>query len=397
MSVYSLYLFVQLFVVATGLHLPPPTGSYNVGTKPFVLKHTTLNDPVAPNNVSKSLLINIYYPTHDHAPPRKYLWKGLTDVYDAYYKLPNGTFNDITANLAYNAKPLTQREHDKLRLPTLHFGPAQGGPPTQMFTGLIMEMASRGFSVITVDHPWEPPYMEYPDGTSFKGHDVAWEPCVSVTNKIHAYRLVDNSAVLDALPQISRTLSVPINTRRFAFFGHSLGGSVALSQFVVERRRAASRDKVFLGAINLDSTLFGLTATNSSEINTHIPTLMIGSSHHYDQTWAVFESYQTSWSKSVRILGGSNHTDFSDLIFLKQANGIAGGTGVITATRFLEVSRILVRHFFDMLLGKGQGVLDDTAKVEEMFPEVKFDYNGTGNPCTPAEICWAPTDSPPSC
>ena len=354
MSASLFYLFVQFSLVVTGLHLPSPTGPYNVGTKPFILKHTTLNDPVAPNNVSKSLLINVYYPTHDGAPPHRYLWKGLTDAYDAYYRLPNGTFNDITANLAYNAKPLTAKEHDKLRLHTLLFGPAQGGPPTQMFTGIVIEMASKGFPVITVDHPWEPPYMEYPDGTSFTGHDVAWDPCVSVTNKIHAYRLVDNSAVLDALPQISKSLGIPLDFKRIAFFGHSLGGSVALSQALVEKHRAASRGKSFLGAINLDSTLFGLTATNSSEVNTHIPTLMLGSSHHYDQTWPVFESYQTSWTKSLRILGDSNHTDFSDLIFLKQANGVAGGAGKITAERFLELSRILLGDFFEMLLGNGQ-------------------------------------------
>jgi hypothetical protein len=397
MSISLLYLLTQFFVAASSLHLPPPTGPYNVGTKPFVLKHTTLNDPVAPTNVSKSILINVYYPTRDNAPPQQYLWPGLTDVYDAYYSLPNGTFNNITANLAYDAKPLTKKENNKLRLPTLLFGPAQGGPPSQMYAGIILEMVSKGFPVVTVDHPWEPPYMEYPDGTSFTGHEVTWDPCRSVSNTIHAYRLVDNSAILDALPQISKKLGIPLDLKRFAFFGHSLGASAALVQVLVERHRAASRDKVFLGALNLDGSLYGIAATNSSWVNTRIPTLTLGSSRHFDLTWAVFESYQTSWAKSLRILGGSNHTDYSDLIFLKQANGIAGGAGVIAAERFLQVSRTFVGAFFEMLVGKGEGVLSGSVGAVGTFPEVSFDYNNTGDPCEPAELCWLPEDAPPSC
>ena len=394
----SLFCFVtQFFVAVASLQLPPPTGPYNVGTKPYVLKHTTLNDPVAPKNISKSILVNVYYPTRDEAPPQRYLWPGLTDIYDAYYGLPNGTFNIITANLAYNAKPLTKKEHDKLRLPTLLFGPAQAGPPSRFYAGIILEMVSKGFPVVTVDHPWEPPYMEYPDGTVFTGHELAWSPCHSVSDTIHAYRLVDNSAILDALPHISIDLGIPLDLKRFAFFGHSLGASVALSQVLAERHRPASRDKVFLGALDMDGSLYGIGRTNSSWVNTRIPTLTLGSSRNYDLTWPVFESYQTSWTKSLRILGHSNHTDYSDLIFLKQANGIAGGAGVISAERFLEVSRTFVGAFFEMLVGKGEGALSGSADVTGKFPDVSFDYNNTGNPCEPAELCWPLEDPPPSC
>ncbi|KAL1602405.1 hypothetical protein SLS60_005821 [Paraconiothyrium brasiliense] len=392
---YSLlYLFSQFIVLVSGLSLPPPTGPYNVGTKPYVLKHTTVNDPVAPENVSLSLLVNLYYPTHDDAPSQKYIWDGLSATYDTYYGLPNGTFGNITANLALNAKPLSRKEHDNLYLPTLLFGPAFAGPPSRFFTGLISEVTSRGYSVVTVDHPWEAPYIEYPNGTAFTGHDVTWSPCRPVLDAAHAYRLTDNSAILDALLEISKKLGIPLDLKRFAFFGHSLGGSAAVSQLLVERNRTASRGKEFLGAINLDGSFFGIGATNSSWVDVREPSLLLGSSRYRDPSWAVFESYQSSWVKGIRILGQSNHTDFSDLIFLKQANGIAGGGDAITAERFLQVSRTIVSAFFGLLLGKGEGVLSGSTEVQEAFPEVAFDYNGTGNPCTPAELCWS---YPPSC
>ncbi|KAF1970195.1 hypothetical protein BU23DRAFT_370470, partial [Bimuria novae-zelandiae CBS 107.79] len=298
--------------------LPPPTGPYNVGLKPYVLDHATPNDPVAPTNASRSILVNVYYPTHNRAVSQRYLWEGLTAIYDAYYRLPVGSFNNITAKLNYNAKPLSAKESGRLRLPTLLFGPAMAGPPSQLYTGLISELASRGFPVVTVDHPWEAPYLEYPDGTAFTGHEVTWSPCAPTIEAIHAYRLFDNSAVLDALPRIAKELSIPLNLEHFAYFGHSLGGSAAISQILAERGRFGSQGKEFLGAIDIDGTLFGIGARNSSWVDIRAPSLILGSSGHnpspvFDPTWALFESFQSSWVKGLRILGNSNHTDYSDL------------------------------------------------------------------------------------
>jgi hypothetical protein len=389
------YQCVPFIVLVSGVSLPPPTGPYNVGTKPFVLKHTTLNDPVAPEKVSKSLLVNVYYPTHDKAPAQKYVWEGLSEAYDVFYGLPNGTFSNITANLALNAKPLSRKEHDKLHLPTLLFGPAMAGPPSRFFTGLISEMASRGYPVVTVDHPWEAPYIEYPNGTGFIGKDFSWYPDPEVLDAVVAYRQADNSAVLDALPDISKRLGIPFDLKRFAFFGHSLGGSAAISQILVEKNRTASQNKKFLGGVNMDGDFLGAAAMNSSLVDTRVPTLLLTSSGHspqelFDPTLALFQSFQTSWTKDLRILGRSNHTDYSDVIFLKQVNGISGGEGVITAERMLQISREIVGDFFGMLVGKGEGILQGSAEVQEAFPEVVFDYNGTGNPCTPANVCWPP-------
>jgi len=393
---YFSIVLAQLVVAASAasvVSLPPPTGPFNVGTKSYVLKHTTYNDHVSPTNVTRSILVNIYYPTHEQAPLQKYVWEGLSATYDSYYGLPRGTFSNITANIAFNGKPLSNKEQENLKLPTLFFGPAMAGPPTQLFTGLIAEMASRGYPVVAIDHPYEQPYIEYPNGTSFLGHPVDWNPCTPDIEAVHSYRLTDNTAALDALPQISQTLGIPLDLRRFAFFGHSLGGSAAASQIILETKRPKSRGRKSIGAINMDGQFFGPAATNSSDINIRVPSLLLGSSFRdpklgYDPTWPLFEHFQTSWTKSLRIMGRSNHTDYSDLIFLKQANGIAGGNGVISAARFLEVSRILVANFFGMLVGRGEGILSGTDQVKEMFPEVIFDYNGKGESCDPAPICW---------
>ena len=101
-----------------------------------------------------------------------------------------------------------------------------------------------------------------------------------------------------------------------------------------------------------------------------------------DESWPRFVSAQKKWRKSLRIKGNSNHTDFSDLIFLKQAYGKAGGEGAITAARFLEISRLIVGDFLAFLVtavGK-EGILSGTEEVRLSFPEVAYEFNGTGTP-----------------
>jgi hypothetical protein len=61
-----------------------------------VLDHVFLNDPFWPNNVSTSLLVNLYYPTLDTATPVYYIWEGFSKTYDEYFAVPSGSFRDMT-------------------------------------------------------------------------------------------------------------------------------------------------------------------------------------------------------------------------------------------------------------------------------------------------------------
>jgi hypothetical protein len=233
-------LAIPIFFAVGNLSLPPPTGSYSVGQKPCVFDHVSPNDPFWPNNVSTSLLINLYYPTLDTATPVYYIWEGFSKTYDEYFAVPAGSFRDMTANLAFDAHPLPHAEGKKLRLPTLMFGPSGGGPSSRMFTDLLSELASHGYVIITVDQPYEQPYLEYPNGTVFTGVlDLSWSG-ETFLQEIYDYRLTDNSALLDTMPHIASDTGIPINLTHFVFFGHSVGGTTALSAVLVEINRAES-------------------------------------------------------------------------------------------------------------------------------------------------------------
>lgn len=375
-------------VLAHGFVLPPPTGPFHVGSKAYVLPKITLNDPVAPSGTGTSLLLNLYYPTTHQSSPSKYVWTDLSTIYDTFYHLSNGTFGNLTARISHNAPPLPKKQWTALALPTLIFGPPFAGPPSQLFFNLFSDLASHGYTIISIDHPYEQPYLRLPNGTGIHGLPIDYPtdgPSGDAFQQlVHDYRLTDSSAVLDALPLISRHLSIPLNTTHTSFLGHSIGGAAALSQILHERARSSQPHHTprILGALNLDGTLWLPGAADNSTADLRIPSLLLTTSGHrnlFDPKLAVFEKQQTSWHKEIQILGRTNHTDFADVLVVKQGVGISGGNGALSAERMFGISRAFVRGFEDFVAGRsGEGVLSGTEGVRGMWPEVEWVYNGTG-------------------
>jgi hypothetical protein len=228
-------LICTLGTAVSGLSLPPTTGPYGVGSKAWTLDKITKNDPVASNGIGKSLILNVYYPTRYIAPPRRYIWDGLATYFENYYNVTSGAFGNVTAHILDAAPAIP--DCDDLALPTLLWGPPFTGPPSQMFTSLFSEIVSRGYTVVTVDHPGEQPYLQFPNGTGVTGLGKDFIPDGDFINRVHEYRLEDNAAVLDALPMLREELGIPLNLTHVALFGHSLGGSAALNQLLYDRNR----------------------------------------------------------------------------------------------------------------------------------------------------------------
>ncbi|KAF2627314.1 hypothetical protein BU25DRAFT_410927 [Macroventuria anomochaeta] len=362
--------------------LPPPTGQFNVGSKAFIFPKLTLDDPVAPNGTGTFILLNIYYPTEQPAPPTKYIWPDLSNLYETYYNLSNGTFGNITAPIAYSAPPLPPRKWKKLHLPTLIFHPSFAGPPSRLFHALLSNLASHGYSVVALDHPHEAPYIELPDGTGVTGlpfnYQTDTEEKLKFVQRVHDYRLNDASAVLNAIPAISKQLAIPLNATHFSFVGHSLGGSAALAQVVYERNSTNPRKHTILGALNTDGSLWSPISANDSSVDLRIPNLLLSSAQHKgDPLFHDFDVQQSAWAKEINVGGRSNHTDFSDLIVLKQGLGITGGQGAVTAERMINITRTLVGSFQGLLVGRGEGVLSGSEEVRKAWPELEWLYNGT--------------------
>ncbi|KAI1660701.1 hypothetical protein F4813DRAFT_348072 [Daldinia decipiens] len=362
--------------ITEAVSIPPPTGPYQVGVRKYTIEHYNDHDPVAPNNVSTAFLATVFYPTlqKPEGPPKPYLNPETAAFFELNWHYSNGTLSSITSNVQENASFLEPESlaDGSLHLPTILFGPGGGGPPVEGNTIILSELASYGYAIIGIDHPFEQPFIRYPNGTGVTGIDV--DNIGIDYGDIYNMRLEDNTVFLDRhLPELVRKLNLPFSTTKLGAFGYSLGGAAALGSL-------QSHDRIVSG-LNMDGTVYGSLASNSSAADVRKPAFLAGSEGHGgvgsgDNTWITFPQWQTGWQRKINVNGTTHHDFFDDTFWKTLEVGSDPHAGPIDGLEQVRVLNAYVKAFFDFtLLGKRSPILDGPSPE---FPEVIF-YNVTGS------------------
>ncbi|KAI2607176.1 uncharacterized protein GGS25DRAFT_532405 [Hypoxylon fragiforme] len=373
-TLYSIiYISGIVSSTATPPSLPPPTGPYNVGVRKYTIEHLNTHDPVAPNNVSTAFLATIFYPTlqKHQGPLLPYLNPETAASFEQSWNYTNGTLASITSTLQPNASILDPKElagKASQSLPTILFGPGGGGPPVEASTILLSELASHGYAVIGLDHPFEQPFIRYPNGTGVFGVDIDYGSGDLLT-ALYDMRVGDNAAFLSThLPALARGGELPLSTANVGALGYSLGGAAALGSLQSEG------GGLLVAGLNLDGTMWGAPALNSSAADVRRPSFLLGNEGHGgedggDYTWVSFPVWQTG-PRWKMLVNGTSHHDFCDDAFWKTVQpGADQDTGTIEGLRMLKVLNAYVRAFFDftVLGGREEGILEGP---DGEFPEV---------------------------
>ncbi|KAI1410242.1 hypothetical protein F5Y13DRAFT_202369 [Hypoxylon sp. FL1857] len=363
--------------LAGAISIPPPTGPYQVGVRKYTIEHLNDHDPVAPNNLSTAFLATVFYPTPQQPQGLKpYLNPETAALFEQSWNYSTGTLSSLTSTVQQNAPFLEYKgglpvegEGKGSPYPTILFGPGGGGPPVEGNTILLSELASYGYVVIGLDHPFEQPYIQYPNGTGVNGVVIDYSSSELIT-AIYEMRLEDNSVFLDQhFIELVRKFDLPFNTTHLGAFGYSLGGAAAFGSL--------QRNGLLVSGLNLDGTLFGDPASNSSIADERKPTFLVGSEGHEsgdgsDRSWATFPLWQTGYQREISI-NGTTHHDFCDDTFWKTLeSGADPNAGSINGLEQVRVLNAYVKAFFDLtLLGKDSSILNGASPE---FPEVSF-YN----------------------
>lgn len=234
-----------------------------------------------------------------------------------------------------------------------------------MYSLLAQQVASLGYIVISIDHPYDTT-VEFPDGTLAVGGNMNLSDPISVVQSLDI-RVKDLSFVLDAL-------SLPPNASVLAF-GHSFGGA-GIAQAMVNETRIR-------GGVNLDGGLFG-SVVNSGLFDPKQAFINWGAEGHNRTSqpdWGTFYGENKKRGIWQRELGLRNaaHGTFWDLPSLVDFKGVRGNTsavglgflGALDGKRVLEIlSRYLDDYFGFVLRGnEGEGLLTEP---NGEFPEVLF-------------------------
>jgi predicted dienelactone hydrolase len=383
-------------VVPEPVELPKPTGPYRVGTTAWHVTDPARPETFAAAGVPRQVEVLAWYPAAPDAggAPAPYLREGLAEV-PPRLRDALGSLASLRTHAILDAPPVASPK----KLPVLVFSHGIGGSPSS-YTALLEDLASHGYAVLSIVHPYEATAATLADGQVIPMFDAAGKPRQTFTDIIaewakedeimaavtrepkeaeqlrllrgylsglHATHAAldrwvkDTRLVLDRLADLPRTttagrLASRLDLGRLGAFGHSMGG-VTAGEFCLEDRRCRA-------GLNLDGIPQYGTMIDRRLAK---PFLMVYSARP-GRTGASDAIYRRAASRYFRCdVRDTLHVDFSDMVLWDGPLRQSGALGTLPPARAVEITRTIVRQYFDQeLLGKRSPMLAGKAA----FPEV---------------------------
>ena len=214
-----------------GIALPAPWGQNAVGYRRVDLTDSSRRETRGtPAGRPRRMLLQIWYPASGSVVrPIAYMDSVTAAAWGRSHRLPPG-FQHRVVTHAQRDMPIA----DSLgRLPVLLFSHGRSWP-VQTYQAMLQDLASRGWLVVAMSHPYEEAATVFADGSVALFDGQRWQ---NETERGHVLTRAVDVLVLDAAFVLT-TLSGWNNARghwlfgridldKVGYFGHSLGGAAA--------------------------------------------------------------------------------------------------------------------------------------------------------------------------
>jgi dienelactone hydrolase len=273
---------------------------------------------------------------------------------------------------------------DEQTWPVLIYSPSWHGQANQN-TCLAQELASHGFVVVGIDHPYSSLRTVFPDGRIARAvptpfldfsSDESMRRCFRRNERLLENRVEDVALIVRHLDQLPGRADV----ERMGVFGFSFGGAVAAE--------CCRRDSRFRAGINMAGTMFGSSAEEGIERpflflddGTEPPTQeeLISPDPAKRRYARLLERDLMLERRSMLRYGGcrirvrgAGHSSFSDGPRLAALPRLSG-EGSLAPERTAEIVAAYVRAFFEEhLKAIAQQLLAD---VSPLYPEVELEVH----------------------
>jgi dienelactone hydrolase len=395
-----------VLAAAPPFELPAPSGPHAVGTTSWTLTDPARAEAYVPGE-RRRVKVVAWYPVSAASSAGRpaargvrapYLREGVDEarVFASLIRAQPGSYDaiaDVETHAVIEAPPLPGG-----RLPAILFAAGYGGVASA-HAALVEDLASHGYVVLAIAHPYETTFVSFADGRSASMLDDAGAPrapyrevigewgkedetMAAVTragNVDEQRRLLrdflatipkttaalqrwvdDTKLVLDRLPTLSAAspagrLAARIDAGAMGAAGHSMGGVAAADFCAVDRRCRA--------ALNLDgSPQYG------AMIDRTMPgAMLMVYSARPGRAGANDAIYRGAAARYYRVdVAGTKHLDFSDLNFWGGRLREVPALGDIDPARASTVVRTIVREYFDQeLRGRRSPLLAGAATLPE--------------------------------
>jgi len=367
-------LLLLLAPLCCALDLPIPSGPYQFTLNDSELIDTSRKDPWGKDTIEyRRLMISRFDPlpldTSYCAVNAKvdYMSPNISAAMDSIFAplgFPAGVFEGL--DLVYQVSFCRGNE----TWPIVLFSPGFNST-RNLYSLLAQEVTSQGYTVITIDHPFDT-NVEFPDGTFAVGGNVNFSDTNSILHALDI-RVRDILFVLDTL---GIEHNAPLNASAFGFGGSFGGAAIAAAMLNDTRLR---------GGVNLDGKLFGKVITTGlgrPQPGINQSFILWGASGHNrssEPEWGTF--YESLKRESIyeRELGllNASHITFSDLPLVVDFTGTTlpakarAVAGFLPGRRVLQILSGYLSNYFQFVLrgNEGEELLSGPSKD---YPEVLF-------------------------
>lgn len=366
------------FAVALPLLLPvprplPPTGPYGVGTTAVHIVDAGRPEPFSTEVEHRELMVQIWYPALISPDSPRAPYVEGTDVVGpaiaSRFGLPSFLLGhlDLVRTAAYLDAPATTDGP----FPLLVFSHGLRGLRVQN-TSLMQQLASHGYVVAAVDHPYANLLTVFPEErVVFYDHQAVMPPEMTVTQA--GTRLIDVWAhdiafVVQQLAQWSQTPDHPLrghlDPTRLGLLGHSTGGGAAVQACAALPQCDA--------ALALDGWIEPLAPQILQD--PYRPTLMLISAPDWlgagNRALGERLYRQRQGDGYLLTVAGTVHFDYTDIPLMSPLTPFIGFSGDVDGPRVVTLVNDYALAFFDQALKQQPFPL--LLGPSAAYPEVTF-------------------------
>ncbi len=377
-----IFILVTLATVIPALlpvpRISTPSGPYPVGTFISEMVDDSRKELYSGKDEPRRYMIQVWYPAEVNETDERAPWMANADIFApaiaAYIELPS-FFLDHLSLVKIPAFKDAKIAEDGAPFPVILFSHGWNGFNAQN-TGQALELASRGYVVIGIQHTYGAVVTVFDDGTIAPNNPNALPADANDPNyEVVARKLVDQWAgdmahTLDVLSMMVIDVRGRywgrLDLNRVGVYGHSTGGGAAIQFCGTDPRCTA--------VLGMDPFMRPVSA-EVIENGISQPSFFM-----FSQGWAdltdsknnqLFNQFHpnTSGNLGVISIDGTKHFDFSDLPLLSPIAPQLGLKGPLNGRRVTEIVNAYLIDFFDLTLSDKPSALFDSGFTD--FSEVK--------------------------
>ena len=306
LSALAQSLFIQL-------KLPAPTGPYSVGQTIFRWVDSSRPEVVTENPAdSREVIAVVWYPARPGTGTQDGYFPGLSKVAEALRE--SGEVETwevfglqfVRSNSYLDAEPVKDQDP----FPVVLLSPGNG-TNIELYAGLASEIASHGYIVVGINHPYDVAAVELSKGSVAPYNKYQWSLDVQAHQAYTAERIkvrtADVSFALNQLETINADANRPfagiLDLNNVAIAGHSLGGITA--------SEACKADARFKACLNFDGLQKGGPfSTDDGATPPNQPFIFLTKESQLHPL--LIEKFESTAESYWVVIHGASHDSFTD-------------------------------------------------------------------------------------